>query len=139
MDYEQFNLGDVTLLSGAILPSASIAYKTYGRINASGDNVILLPRQSIRSDDNGYFLFRVDDQSMVTKFYIMLYYKYFILLNFLLFRFFDIFKPFPIAYVDKNFKNSFGIIFDDILAGLCCVLFPYVIIILSFFFKFIGL
>ena len=43
MDYEQFNLGDVTLLSGAILPSAKIAYKTYGRLNASGDNVILLP------------------------------------------------------------------------------------------------
>ena len=43
MDYEQFNLGDVTLLSGVILPSAKIAYKTYGRLNACGDNVILLP------------------------------------------------------------------------------------------------
>ena len=43
MDYEQFNLGDVTLLSGVILPSAKIAYKTYGRLNARGDNVILLP------------------------------------------------------------------------------------------------
>jgi len=43
MVYEQFNLGDVTLLSGVILPSAKMAYKTYGRLNASGDNVILLP------------------------------------------------------------------------------------------------
>ena len=43
MDYEQFNLGDVTLLSGVMLPSAKIAYKTYGRLNARGDNVILLP------------------------------------------------------------------------------------------------
>ena len=43
MDYEQFNLGDVTLLSGVILPSAKMAYKTYGRLNASGDNAILLP------------------------------------------------------------------------------------------------
>ena len=43
MDYEQFNLGDVTLLSGVMLPSAKIAYKTYGRLNSSGDNVILLP------------------------------------------------------------------------------------------------
>ena len=43
MDYEQFNLGDVTLLSGVILPSAKIAYKTYGRLNARGDNVVLLP------------------------------------------------------------------------------------------------
>jgi len=43
MVYEQFNLGDVTLLSGVILPSAKMAYKTYGRLNASGDNAILLP------------------------------------------------------------------------------------------------
>ena len=43
MDYEQFNLGDVKLLSGVILPSAKMAYKTYGRLNSSGDNVILLP------------------------------------------------------------------------------------------------
>ena len=37
---------------------------------------------------------------------------------FILFRFFDIKKPFPINYFDKNFKNSFGVIFDDLLAGL---------------------
>ena len=38
--------------------------------------------------------------------------------SFFLFRFFDIFKPFPIGYFDKNYKNSFGIMFDDVLAGL---------------------
>ena len=46
---------------------------------------------------------------------------------FLLFRVFDGLKPFPIDYVDKKFKNSFGILFDDILAGvyvvLCLILF----------------
>ena len=46
---------------------------------------------------------------------------------FLLFRIFDGLKPFPIDYVDKKFKNSFGILFDDILAGiyvvLCLILF----------------
>ncbi len=41
---------------------------------------------------------------------------------FLLFRLFDGLKPFPIDYVDKKFKNSFGIIFDDVLAGLYVVL-----------------
>ena len=41
-----------------------------------------------------------------------------ILIGFLLFRFFDIFKPFPINLVDKNMKNSFGVMFDDILAAL---------------------
>ena len=38
--------------------------------------------------------------------------------SFFLFRFFDIFKPFPIRYFDKNYKNSFGIMFDDVLAGV---------------------
>ena len=41
---------------------------------------------------------------------------------FILFRFFDIKKPFPINYFDKKFKNSFGVIFDDIVAGLYVVL-----------------
>ena len=40
-----------------------------------------------------------------------------IIIGFLLFRFFDILKPFPISYVDKKIKNSFGVIFDDLLAG----------------------
>ena len=38
--------------------------------------------------------------------------------SFFLFRFFDIFKPFPIRYFDKNYKNGFGILFDDVLAGV---------------------
>ena len=41
---------------------------------------------------------------------------------FILFRFFDIKKPFPVNYFDKNFKNSFGIILDDVVAGFYVVL-----------------
>ena len=33
-----------------------------------------------------------------------------IIIGFILFRFFDILKPFPISFVDKNIKNSFGVI-----------------------------
>jgi len=43
-------------------------------------------------------------------------------LFFLLFRYFDIMKPFPVNFFDKNFKNSFGVIMDDICAGLYVVL-----------------
>ena len=43
-------------------------------------------------------------------------------LFFILFRYFDIMKPFPVSFFDKNFKNSFGVIMDDICAGLCVVL-----------------
>ena len=46
----------------------------------------------------------------------------FYLIIFILFRFFDIAKPFPVNYFDKNFKNSFGVIMDDVVAGLYVVL-----------------
>ena len=41
---------------------------------------------------------------------------------FVLFRFFDIAKPFPVSFFDKNFKNSFGVIMDDVCAGIYVVL-----------------
>jgi len=44
---------------------------------------------------------------------------YFIM--FILFRIFDIIKPYPVSYYDKNFKNSFGVIMDDVCAGLYVV------------------
>ena len=43
------------------------------------------------------------------------------LIMFVLFRIFDIIKPFPVSYYDKNFKNSFGVIMDDVCAGLYVV------------------
>ena len=54
----------------------------------------------------------------------------FYLIIFILFRFFDIAKPFPVNYFDKNFKNSFGVIMDDVVAGLyvALVLILYMII-----------
>ena len=44
------------------------------------------------------------------------------ILFFILFRYFDIIKPFPVSFFDKNFKNSFGVIMDDVCAGLYVVL-----------------
>ena len=48
----------------------------------------------------------------------IIYYSLF----FILFRYFDIMKPFPVNFFDKNFKNSFGVIMDDICAGFYVVL-----------------
>ena len=53
---------------------------------------------------------------------------YFIM--FILFRIFDIVKPYPVSYYDKNFKNSFGVIMDDVVAGL------YVVAVLVFYMVF---
>ena len=56
---------------------------------------------------------------------------YLYVVSFILFRFFDILKPFPIKYFDKNYKNSFGILFDDVLAGI------YTLIVLLLLIKFL--
>lgn len=42
-----------------------------------------------------------------------------LLIAFLLFRFFDIVKPGPIRWVDKNVHGGFGVVLDDLLAALC--------------------
>ncbi len=41
--FQEFNLGNVKLLSGKILYSAKLAYKTYGKLNKNKSNVVMLP------------------------------------------------------------------------------------------------
>ena len=41
-----------------------------------------------------------------------------LLVGFVLFRLFDILKPWPISYIDKNCHGGFGIMLDDIVAGI---------------------
>ena len=53
---------------------------------------------------------------------------------FVLFRFFDIKKPFPVNFFDRNFKNSFGVIMDDVCAGLYVVLSLICFMVLSSYF-----
>ena len=57
---------------------------------------------------------------------------YYCFTAFLLFRLFDIWKPFPINYIDKNIQGSLGIMLDDIFASF------YSIIILTLIFFFLG-
>ena len=58
----------------------------------------------------------------------------FYFLCFILFRFFDIIKPFPVSFFDKNFKNSFGVIMDDVCAGFYVVLSLICFMVLSSYF-----
>ncbi|MDB9796081.1 phosphatidylglycerophosphatase A [Pelagibacteraceae bacterium] len=53
----------------------------------------------------------------------------FTLLSFFLFRFFDILKPYPINKIDKNMKNGFGVMFDDVLAGVFSSIIVLIIIL----------
>ena len=45
------------------------------------------------------------------------------ILALIFFRLFDIFKPCPISYIDKNFKNGLGIVLDDLIAGIYSAIF----------------
>ena len=48
-----------------------------------------------------------------------------IILSFLLFRLFDITKPWPASYFDLKVKNANGVLMDDIIAGLYTFFFIY--------------
>ena len=51
-------------------------------------------------------------------------------IGFILFRIFDVAKPFPVSYADKKIKNALGVILDDVFAGI------YAAVILLFLFTF---
>ena len=57
---------------------------------------------------------------------------YYCVFSFMLFRLFDIWKPYPINYIDNNISGSLGVMLDDILASI------YSILALMIFFFFLG-
>ncbi len=58
---------------------------------------------------------------------------YTIVLGFIIFRLFDIMKPFPVNYFEKNFKGGPGIVLDDLVAGLLSSLVLRILIIFNIF------
>jgi|TARA_B110000285_G_C15102114_1_gene605619 phosphatidylglycerophosphatase A len=46
------------------------------------------------------------------------YFILYTLISFILFRIFDIWKPYPINIIDKKMKNGFGVVLDDVVAGI---------------------
>ena len=44
------------------------------------------------------------------------------LVAFVLFRLFDIWKPYPIRQLEAKFKNGFGVMFDDLLAAIYAII-----------------
>ena len=96
----------INILILLILFLSSLILLNYSYTNNLFDNI---DDKSIVIDEIiGYLSFMIFFDINITN----------ITIGFLLFRFFDILKPFPISYADKKIKNSFGVIFDDLLAGL---------------------
>ena len=62
-------------------------------------------------------LYELAHQEINSKVEILTFY----FIMFILFRIFDITKPYPANYYDKNIKNGFGVIMDDVVAGLYVV------------------
>ena len=61
------------------------------------------------------------------------YFIIYTFISFILFRFFDIIKPYPINIIDKNMKNGFGVVLDDVVAGIYSSLIVLFIISFSYY------
>ena len=66
-----------------------------------------------------YFIYNTKSVDLYfSHFRVLNNYEIFILFSFILFRIFDIFKPYPINIIDKKLKNGLGVVLDDFVAGI---------------------
>ena len=97
-------------------------YSFYAVSNYIEDNENKDPREIVIDEFLGQsipiYLYEISHGTIKDSSEAIVYYALF----FILFRYFDIMKPFPVNFFDKNFKNSFGVIMDDICAGFYVVL-----------------
>ena len=142
-----FGLGNIKFIPGTLgsLTTTIILYYLFHTLNIS-PNIILIGliiifvysfyavsshiKDSVNKDPGEIIIDELLGQSIPIYLYeishgttkegseAIIYYALF----FILFRYFDIMKPFPVSFFDKNFKNSFGVIMDDICAGFYVVL-----------------
>jgi len=117
--FHVINLQNITIL---ILLLLIFFYSFYAVSNYIRDNENKDPKEVVIDEVIGQsipiYLYEIAHQTEKNFQEAILIYIYI----FILFRFFDIKKPFPINLIDKKFKNSFGVIFDDVLAGFYVVL-----------------
>ena len=125
------NVSPNTILLGLVLIFiySFLAIENYIKDNDNKD-----PREIIIDEFIGQsipiYLYEVSHGTSKTQDEAIIFYA----ICFVLFRFFDIKKPFPVSYFDKNFKNSFGVIMDDVCAGLYVVLSLICFMVLSSYF-----
>ncbi len=113
------NLSNIVILIILILIilCAFVAVASYIKDNSNKD-----PKEVVIDEVIGQsipiYLYEIAHGTMKNSKESILFYIYI----FILFRFFDIKKPFPVNFIDKKFKNSFGVIMDDVIAGFYVVL-----------------
>ena len=120
-----FSLFHILNLSSNIILTTLLLifiYSFYAVSNYIKDNDNKDPKEVVVDEFIGQsipiYLYEVSHGTIKDSQEAVLFYLYI----FILFRYFDIKKPFPVNFFDKKFKNSFGVIFDDVVAGLYVVL-----------------
>jgi phosphatidylglycerophosphatase A len=117
--FHSLNISSNIILFGLII---IFIYSFYAVSTHTKDSKNKDPREIIIDEFLGQsipiYLYEVSHGTTKESNEAIVYYALF----FILFRYFDIMKPFPVNFFDKNFKNSFGVIMDDICAGLYVVL-----------------
>ena len=110
-----------------ILYSIIFFYSFYAVMDSETEFEIKDPKQIVIDEVLGQTLPIILILYLSSNNLISLRVEIYYLISFILFRFFDIVKPFPVSYFDKNHKNFFGIIMDDIMAGLYTMLIIYLV------------
>ena len=120
-----FSLFHVIVLSNTVILLVLLIiffYSFYGVSEYIKNNKNKDPREVVIDEFIGQsipiYLYEISHETLKNSQEAALFYLYI----FILFRYFDIKKPFPVSYFDKKFKNSFGVIIDDVVAGLYVVL-----------------
>jgi len=107
------------LFAAATLFRGNLIYDGLVLLTLTTLSVIIISRyekQAKTHDSSEIVLDEVVGQ-MLTLLLVPVSWKYY-LVGFLLFRFFDIFKPLGIRWIDQNVKGAVGTVLDDLLAGL---------------------
>ena len=123
--FEIFNFRNINYI--LILYSIIFFYSFYAVMDSETEFEIKDPKQIVIDEVLGQALPLILIVYLSSNNLISLPVEIYYLISFILFRFFDIVKPFPVSYFDKNHKNFFGIIMDDIMAGLYTMLIIYLI------------
>ena len=110
-----------------ILFSITFFYSFYAVMDSETEFENKDPRQIVIDEVLGQAMPLILIVYLSSKNLINIQVEIYYLLSFILFRFFDIVKPFPVSYFDKQHKNFFGIIMDDIMAGLYTMLIIYLV------------
>ncbi len=148
-----FGIGKIKKIPGSVASLATISFLffLFHVLNFSPDIVLFLIViiffYSFHAINNSFNEFKSEDPQeividefvgqMLTLLAIPIYETlyplpiiYYCVAAFLLFRLFDIWKPYPISYIDDNTSGPLGIMLDDIIASIYSI----IILILIFFF-----